>query len=399
MLCLSACASLPFFPGKSGLIAYVGADGNIYVVDQSGISPIAVTDDANVDELGYRVYGEPAWSRDGKSLAFVAYEGEGQQNPNKNSLYVAQKDGSKVTEAYTDPNFIVYHYWAPDGKHVGLLSETPGQTLALKLVPAAGGDTQTLDTGSPLYWTWAPDSHSVLIHAGGQNGRLAFLQLEGGVVEQGLEIAPSSFKAPAFAPDGQHYLIGGQTSEGKAALLLADVQGSLPTTLVEYGDANDIAFAWSPDGARVAYIAGQQLAGPVAVMDPSSPQGPLVTEGDAYAFFWSPDSRSLAYLTLEQSPSSSADPQRVVMGLQMLDVAKGESRQVVTFQPTERFLQMIPYFDQYHQSVTIWSPDSQRLVLSGYGEDNSPGIYIISLADSAEPEFIADGFVGVWSWK
>lgn len=50
---------LPLLERKSGLIAYLGTDGNIYMVDQSGSSPRQVTTDARIAESGYRVYGVP----------------------------------------------------------------------------------------------------------------------------------------------------------------------------------------------------------------------------------------------------------------------------------------------------------------------------------------------------
>jgi len=72
---------------------------------------------------------------------------------------------------------------------------------------------------------------------------------------------------------------------------------------------------------------------------------------------------------------------------------------IATFLPSDRFLQLLPYFDQYHQSVTIWSPDSQNLVVSAYNQDRQPGIWVVAASGNLEPRFIAPGWVGFWSWK
>lgn len=393
---------LSIFERKSGLIAYLGADGNIYVVDQSGGTPTAVTKDAQVGETSYRVYSLPAWTADGRRLAFAAYEGQTNADPSKNSLYVAERDGSHLVEAYTSPDYLVYYGWAPDGQQVSLLSATPGQTLALKLVPAAGGDAQVLDAGAPFYWAWAPDSQTLLVHANGEGGRLAFLQLGASVTERGLPAKPTAFKAPAYSPDGRQILFAGLAADGQRTLYLADRDGGQPRSVAEFPD--DIAFVWSPDGSRVAYIPSPQLAGPITVLDPSGAQAPVTLPEDAYGFFWSPDSRSLAYFALETvAPDSTGTPTPAVpqraWALKIMDARTGAARRLTYLQPTDRFLQLLPYFDQYHQSLTIWSPDSQNLVVAAYSSDNAPGIYIVPASGNLDPRFIADGLVAVWSWK
>jgi TolB protein len=402
---------LPLLERKSGLIAYVGSDGNIYTVDQTGQNPTTITDDAATGQQRYRVYGQPTWSQDGETLAFPSYEGDPDQAPDKNSLFVARKDGSELTETYTSPSFIIYHSWSPDGRRIGLLSETPNQqTLALKLI-GAGKDnagTETLDTGAPLYWTWAPDGRSLLVHAGAANARLAFLQLEDGVVEQGLsEYESSLFRAPAFAPDGRHFLIAGQVAQGTSALLLADREGAETKRLTEYNSSDTISFAWSPDGQRVAYLTSAQYSGPITVVDPSGRRDDVTLAEDAYAFFWSPDSQSLAYFTTEAiTPTQTTDGEageavepQLAWKMKLLDANTGRTYELAQYQPTDRFLQMIPYFDQYHQSATIWSPDSQNLVISTYLSDGTPGIFVVAASGNREPRFIAEGFVGIWSWK
>lgn len=396
---------LSIFERKAGVIAYLGADGNIYVVDQSGSNPTAVTTDARLGQDTYRIYSVPAWSGDGQQVAFAAYEGQANQNPTQNSLYVARRDGSGAVEAYRSPDYVIYYSWSPDGQRVGLLSATAGQALALKLVPAAGGDPQVLDAGAPFYWTWAPDSQSVFIHANGAGGRLAFLDLGASVVERGLAAAPTAFKAPAYSPDGQQILYASQTAAGQPTLFLADRAGANARSVAEF--PADIAFAWSPDGRRVAYISSPELAGPITVVDPAGQHAPVTVEEEAYGFFWSPDNRWLAYLVVETVTEPEATPQadagpetaQVIWALKLMDATTGETRRLARFQPTERFLQLLPFFDQYHQSLTIWSPDSQNLVVSAYAGDGTPGIFIVPASGTLEPRFIAAGWVGVWSWK
>lgn len=388
---------------KSGLIAYIGDDGNLYLTDQAGGNTKQITTDALFGNSGYRIYTIPTWAPDGKTLAFSMLEADASQNPTKNRLYLVNKDGSGLAEAYNgDQDYVVFYSWSPDSSQIGLLAQTP-RTLALKLIPAAGGETQTLDTGSPFYWSWAPDSRSVFIHAGSQNGRLALLELGDTVVEQGLDVTPTTFKTPAISPDGERVLFAGFTEAGNSALMLADRNGGNPQSLQEY--QNEIAFTWSPDGGRIAYLNGEMISGlapailgSLTVLDPSGDREPLTLEEQVYAFFWSPDSRSLAYFAIDEVEDTNGETSRISR-LKILDVGSGRSRVITPVAPTERFIQLIPYFDQYHHSLTIWSPDSQNLVVSTYYDEDQAGIFVFNASGNLEPRHIADGQLGIWSWK
>src|SRR6185503_21387180 len=67
---------------KSGLIAYVGADGNIFVSDQAGGNLKQLTKDAKLPQNQsepYLLYQYPTWSQDGNLLAFVRTGAENAQ--------------------------------------------------------------------------------------------------------------------------------------------------------------------------------------------------------------------------------------------------------------------------------------------------------------------------------
>ena len=59
---------------KSGLIAYIGLDGNVYTIAQSGGKLTAITDDAltaSEDSSPVRFYNFPTWSHNDRTLAYL----------------------------------------------------------------------------------------------------------------------------------------------------------------------------------------------------------------------------------------------------------------------------------------------------------------------------------------
>ena len=403
---------------KSGLISYIGTDGNIYVSDQGGGNLKQLTEDAVIPEnQGDPVlyYQYPTWSRNGSQLAFMGISADGEQA--KSKLMVANMDDDSVNEVYTsESEHPIYLNWSPDNANLSFISTTvSGQNMILQSVPSTGGERTILDTGSPYYWSWAPDGSAMIVHAGGATTsspeHLAFLNVDletTTVSEYGLDSTPASFQAPAWSPDGSRIAMARVTEE-KNEVIVTDAAGQNPQTIGTFTEKT--AFAWSGDGTRFAYIDGEQALsagtiGPLHVVDMETSEE-MVREGNIIAFFWSPSGEELAYFTLLQaqaegsgeSGGSTQAAAQYVLNLQVLDVTSGESRELFTYRPTQQFLSLLPYFDQYHQSVTIWSPDNNNLVLSFLGQSGTPGIAVVAASGKLEPRLLAQGFLAFWSWE
>ena len=395
---------------KAGLIAYLSTDGNIYTIDQGGQRKTPITHNAYISDTTFLFYGLPNWSPDSQSLAFVSYAGTRGQNPTSVGLYTAPKDGGAVTQALTSTQDLVYFSWSPDSRRVSFISTTDNNNLAFQVIGADGTRQQLVDAGAPYYWAWAPDGRTVLAHNG---VRLSLLQVGESVSEQALNFEAQVFRAPAFSPNGKQMLVAATSPNGQSALLLADAQGQNVKALTTE-DFGYIAFVWSPDGQRVAYLTSDSgsagSTGHLVVVDPSGKSKPVeLTGSDVYAFFWSPDSKSLAYFTQGQPaagapPTPTPDPSGAgsssfLLKLSVLDAHSGASHSVASFTPSERFMSLIPYFDQYNQSLTIWSPDSRNLVVSAYRSDGVPCVWVVESSGHLDPRFIDTGWMGFWSWK
>jgi TolB protein len=402
---------------KAGLIAYVGADGNMYVSDQGGGHLKQLTEDAVIPEnQGEPVlyYQYPTWSRDGSQLAFAGVSADGDQT--KSKLIIANMDNDSVDEVYkSESEHPIYLNWSPDNAHVSFIStNVSGQNIILQSVPAQGGERTILDTGSPYYWSWAPDGRVMIVHAGGAAGsspeHLAFLNTDSkNVTEQGLEADPGAFQAPAWSLDGKRIALA-RVADKQNEIVVTDAAGENPKTIGTFTEKT--AFAWSPDGTRLAYIDGIQALdagtiGSMHIVDMETSKE-IVQDDNIIAFFWSPSGEELAYFVLVQAQSeggssgnsggSGQTTPQLLLELHVLNVASGESRDLFTYRPTQQFLSVLPYFDQYHQSATIWSPDNNNLVLSFLGQ-SGPGIAVVAASGKLEPRLLTQGYLAFWSWE
>lgn len=407
-------AAIEEISSGAGLIAYEGLDGNIYTIDRQGGNRKAVTSDARLEaENDLRFYQFPTWSPDGRRLAFLRSERRGGEAQNAR-LFTAGPDGGDLVEAFQSPDHSPFYiYWAPDSSQLTVLATNVAeQGMDLLLTSPRGGKAEVLGSGQPFYWAWAPDNLSILIHTGGAarnqpEAQLTFLDLEGNGQDR-LELRPGTFQAPAWSPQGDRLLLVIEGQSGEDRLLMIDPAGVVLGELLSVSGM--VAFDWSPDGSRVAYLdqaqdSPESILRALSLLDPEHPdEVQRITEEEVVAFFWSPDSQQIAYLvpSFETPPSSREtvqNRQELYLRLLVYDVGVGASRQVAVFVPTGQFLNIIPYFDQYQRSATIWSPDSSNIVIAAVSRDRQNGIYVLDASGELEPRWLVEGDLAFWSWK
>ncbi|HRF50859.1 MAG TPA: hypothetical protein PLC98_24735 [Anaerolineales bacterium] len=391
---------------QNGLIAFRGDDGNIYIVNPLDTSaearPIQVTDDAqsvSEDETApYHIYGMPSWSPDGEYLAFAAISGTGQGFPIDNQVLLVDRDGKPVRSVYDDTHIPVYYNWSPDSAQIGVLTQSAtNQVFALRRVGVDGTGGEAIDVGNPLFWAWAPDSGSLLVHA--SHTRLAALSLDAVVQERDLGLPLGFFATPAISPDGRHALAAVATGPSTQELARIDLSTGAAQSLSAV--TNQAAFTWSPDGARAALVdLGLDNkygfpAGPLTVLATADGTVETTVDEDVIAFFWAPNSKRLAYLALVDPKDGASTPN---ITLKLLDVGGWTPREVLVVSPTGTYLtQVVPYFDQYNQSTTPWSPDSSSFVLTYQESQNSAGVYLINLDGAGGARRVGSGAVAFWS--
>jgi Tol biopolymer transport system component len=342
------------------------------------------------------------------------------------AIYLARADGkSPLQELYiSDQSAVTYLDWSPDSSHIAFLTQSEPESVALNLVDTSGAKARVLAQGVAGAWHWHPDGKTLMTKVDrAADGRMADLALVDPKTDQAVASVATKvdlpFRAPAFSPDGNSMLLTVQ-SDGQEYLALADGQGTLVRKLVPI--KGQVSFSWSPVQAKVAYIVQElateaattpgesaPLGGALHVLDVNTGEDRVLSNLPVLGFFWSPDGTRLATFSPVRASEMAQDFPGVnlasssasaVLMLQTIDVNTRAYRQLFYFEPTNAFLALLSQYDRFSRSMTLWSPDSKRLVFPVIYTNAQTSYNLIletEATGSIEPRVISEGTIAVWS--
>lgn len=393
-------------------IAYVAADGGIRTVNRDGSGDFPVTPrTAAATETDVR-FGMPAWSPDGRHLAYVRFEGgtDGLQADIRMVSENGRPPHTMVENAVVSPQYLA---WLPGGARLGYVGARPGSSeLELHTVApvtgdslggsgrAGGGSGEPLLVGRPLHWDVCPDGTPIVAHVDGTRpygGRVSVLSAadpESLVIEND----PSLFRAPDCAPDGESALVAARGGH----IVSVSLDAGARRIVTEYEGRT--VFSYDPTGRRLAYIEGTMtrfggVRGALSVVERPGGEGQRVEAFDGApsvtAFFWSTDGTRLAYF---QPAFDGNVASEFLVSCTVMDFVTGESATIGPLRLSPVFAQeVLLRFDQFARAATIWSPDDSALALGLIDAGGTPAVYVIPVdgADAA-PRRVASGDLPMW---
>jgi Tol biopolymer transport system component len=219
----------------SGLIAFARPDG-IYVMraDGSGVRALRRGGVATQPR-------DLAWSRDGSRLLFVG---------RTDGIWAMDADGSNLVRVAAGRS----PAWSPDGRRVAFTKY--GNRGYIWVVDADGGYPHRLVKASLFVWDvdWHPTADNRLVFStGGYVSAIYVVSANGG---NRRNIAPGlrdSVVDPAWSPDGRRIAFSSNWSMKKAELYAVGAAGGVPVRLT-HNSVFDGAPTWSPDGHRIAFV-------------------------------------------------------------------------------------------------------------------------------------------------
>jgi len=286
---------------------------------------LASLDGASVADLT-RARGSdqsPAWSPDGRRIAFVRYPRYGESD-----LYVTEIDGATEVALTDDPEEDTHPVWSPDGSGIAFVHA--GDICVIDPDNPGPGAFRNLtnSTAAELGPTWSPDGERLAFSCRSGDAYDAPYGLCTVTVTDGqldTLVAGTLYDShPAWSPVDDRIAYTCPTPIG-LGICLVNGDGSGRIELVsEVPDYPDPALAWSPDGSLLAYVAGSRLW--VATPAAGTVRG-LTTTFDlaVESLDWSPDGRSLVFAAghyglsqvyVQSVTDSTGDSRRAVTPLQ-----------------------------------------------------------------------------------
>jgi len=246
------------------------------------------------DNEGLSFDESPAWSPDGKRLAFVSNFSDGTRN-----VFVMEPEapGQSVNGAlqithYKDGGYLNDPVWSPDGSRILATRGTEEGSRSIVVANADGTTvTPVVVTEHGQHPSWAPDGGKVAYSYGPQ---VYLKNADGSGVATPL--ANGQGKEPAWSPDGTR--IAFDTKEF-GNLAIASSSGAGTPALVPLTSQWSFA-TWSPDGGRIAYRATDNNDGYFHIVNADgSGDRPLIHVQEVNGYnapaSWSPDGSRIVY--------------------------------------------------------------------------------------------------------
>jgi Tol biopolymer transport system component len=202
--------------------------------------------------------GRPAWSPDGRHIAFVSYG-------NRGGVFVMERDGGDVRKL--TPNLAWDPSWSSSGRMLVVASQNGPGSSRVGVVSARGGPVRwltrrNLDAAHP---DWARSGQIAFIRYTGWRDKTleVFAMSRDGTGQRRLTYDRSSDATPAWSPDAKEIAYH---SDRGIVIMKADGSGTRRLTR----GSDDYGPAWSPDGRCIAFGRGGRIY--VVGVDGGAPQ-------------------------------------------------------------------------------------------------------------------------------
>jgi Tol biopolymer transport system component len=281
---VTPCDPLPDLPQGRIVYTQTRADGTdaVFLMKPDGTDRRCLVDTAGPDSY-------PAWSPDGRWLAFIGGAVEGE-----NDVYVVRADGTRLRQLTDSEAIETTPEWSPDGARISYTSEdgVDGPST-IHVMSRDGTDDyvavgQSADVGHPELHDWSRDSENLLI--GAYEGRTGLWTVRvDGTHRRFLHGGPGDYGSGAvYSPDGRSLVFQADVDGGCIYKSDAAVRHVVRLT---QGCVEGLALSWSPDGKWIVWSGGSPTDAYVMAADGSQVHT-IADHSDVASVDWQPATTS-----------------------------------------------------------------------------------------------------------
>ena len=227
----------------SGVIAFARADG-IYVMEADGSGVRALRRGGVASQPR-----ELAWSRDGTRLLFVARD---------DGIWVMDANGTNLVRVAAGRS----PAWSPNGRRVaftkyGSGASVPNNRGYIWVVNADGSNAHRL-VKAPVDFVWEVDWNPVIadrvaFSTGSWVSSIYVMNTNGSNAHKLASDLRDSVVEPVWSPNGRRIAFSSNWSMAKAEIYTVDAAGDAPVRLTQ-NRVFDGSPSWSPDGRSIAFV-------------------------------------------------------------------------------------------------------------------------------------------------
>jgi len=294
--------SSPAWSPDGKRLAFISArDGSsqVYVISMDGGEGRKVTQLSTGADLF-------KWAPDGKAIAFTSSVYVDCKDDECNRKRDEEKEKSKVKARIYD--HLLYRHWDhwSEGKRSHLfLVPLDGSTAARDLTAVANYDVPPDERGAASDINFSPDGREICftavtdkMEAISTNGDLFLVPTSGGEARKITGSNPGFDGNPVYSPDGKYIAYHAQLTAGYEAdrwrVMLYDRQSGKTENISESFDRSAENLAWSPDGKTIYFTAENETLQPVYAMEAKAGATPKkLADGFNSTFSFSGDGRTL----------------------------------------------------------------------------------------------------------
>lgn len=332
------------------------------------------------DLCALQFVGDPQVSPDGTQAAFVVTTIDAEADEYRSRIWLVATDGAgKARPLTSGKKADTAPRWSPDGRQLVFLS-TRGGKPQLYLIDLAGGEARQLTTRDEGAGeaAWSPDGRQLAFAATVPAQGATDNKEEAAKAGEPLRLERLRYKV-----DGRGFIHGKASLERRRHLFVLDLPAASDGQTVEarqltHGDWDDDQPAWSPDGARLAFVsyrepdADRTLRADIWAAAADGTAGPYKLTGSAGSASgpaWSPDGATIAFF-------ATAEAERPFATTRLATVAaNGQGQAQVVAPDFDRDANSAPISDQTLPSGTArprWTADGAALLfLVGDGGNQS----------------------------